>query len=313
MGEVKESLRALYLDNDSSSFQHLLGFTEVVNIFNEDEFKSGKGEVFEAAEVNINDANGPIDSKNDLHDKIWNINNVNDTEVTESEESTNYLCENKLDTETLECSQCEYKCKTEVDLKQHKLTFHKGEERSTSDLETKKDKRESLSCAKCVRKFRHGGAFRRHKVIHHGENEEEVEKDWEILQQNFRWSCEVCGKKFLDQHNLKVHKRKEHPVKRNNNLPESLDCVQCNKKFRYGRAFRRHKIIEHGENEEEVKKEWETLQENFQWPCEICGNKFWDQHNLRIHKKREHPVKRIIDENEKGSDEKKIESEAKDG
>ena len=117
---------------------------------------------------------------------------------------------------------------------------------------------------KCEKTFKHGGAFRRHKLIEHKENEEEVEKEWEALQQNVQWPCELCGKKFLDQHNMKVHKRKEHAVKRNEDLRESLHCVQCDQKFKYGRAFRQHKLIEHGENEAEVEKEWKTLQQNWE-------------------------------------------------
>ena len=44
--EVKESLQALYHDNDSSSFQHLLGFSQPVEIFNEVEFKIEEVDVF---------------------------------------------------------------------------------------------------------------------------------------------------------------------------------------------------------------------------------------------------------------------------
>ena len=189
LAEVKESLRALYLNNDSSSFQHLLGFTESVDIFNEDELKVGEDELFEAAEVNVNKENTPDDSKDNLHDKIWNINNVNGTEVTESEELANNASENQLDSENLQCSLCEFKCETVEALKHHKLTFHKGEERfvekSTSDLKVNKRIRESLHCDKCDKKFRQGGAFRRHKSNEHNENEEEVKKEWKTLQQNF--------------------------------------------------------------------------------------------------------------------------------
>ena len=303
MAEVKESLRALYLHNDPSSFQHLLGFTQPVDIFNEDEFKTGEVEVFDATEVHVNEEDRPDDSKDDLHERILNIKNINNTKATESEESSNYASENRFGIETLQCSLCELQCDTGGALKQHKLTFHRGEEnfaeKSTPDLKAKKRIRESLHCVKCDKTFKHGGAFRRHKLIEHKENEEEVEKEWEALQQNFQWPCELCGKKFLDQHNMKVHKRKEHAVKRNEDLRESLHCVQCDQKFKYGRAFRQHKLIEHGENEAEVEKEWKTLQQNFQWPCKKCGKKFVNRQNVMLHKKMEHPVNRSMDEEER--------------
>ena len=240
MAEVKESLRALYLDNDSSSFQHLLGFTEAVGVFNEDEFNT------DVEEVNVTKENRPDDlkddAKDDLHHKIRNINNVNVNTVTKSEESANNKSENQFDTGTLQCSLCEFKCNDGEALKQHKLAFHREEEKcaqkSTPGL---KNLRKSLDCAKCDTKFRHGGAFRRHKFIKHGENEEEVEKEWKALQQNFGWSCETCGKKFLDQHNMRVHTKREHSAKGKVDKEER-------KKFREERRrirLRRRVVCEH--------------------------------------------------------------------
>ena len=241
MAEVKESLRALYLNNDSSSFQLLLGFTEV-NIFNKGELKDGKDEFFEAAEVNLAEENRPDDSKDDLHDRIWNIEDLTCTEITGSED--------ELDTETLLCSLCEVKCMTKGALRQHELSFHRREEnfaeKSTPGLKANDRIQQSLHCNKCDKKFRYGGAFRRHKIVEHSENEEKVKKEWKTLQQNFQWPCKMCGKKFLDQKNCKAHMKREHI-----------------------------------------------------WPCEACGKIFLHQYNLRVHMKREHPVKRIVDEQEK--------------
>ena len=89
-------------------------------------------------------------------------------------------------------------------------------------------------------------------------------------------------------------------LKGNGSIQDPLQCVKCGKKFRqYGAAFRRHKIMKHKEKEEEIEKEWETLQHNFQCPCEICGKKFFNRHSMQDHRRREHPMKRNIDEQER--------------
>ena len=278
---MKESLRALYLDNDSLSFQHLLGFTEVtVDVVDE---------VFDAAELDVKEETRPEESKDDIHNK-----NVESTKVTSSEESS----ETTFNAETLQCSLCQFKCETGEALKQHESNLHRGgEEKLAEKSDLNEDKkgiiRQSLHCGKCDQKFRHGKAFRRHKLVKHNENKEDVEKEWESLQQNFQWKCEMCGNKFLDQYNLRVHTKREHPIERSNMAPyDTFPCVKCDRKFRHGVSFRQHKISKHSENEEEVEKEWEALKENFKWPCEVCGKKFLDQHNLKVHMKREHPVKK---------------------
>ena len=290
---MKESLRELYLDNNSSKFQHLLGFTEV------------SVDIVDAEELDLNEENRPEDSKDDIHEKIWDVNYVNRKQVTNGEEQTNGVSENTIIAGTLECSLCEFKGDTGKTLKQHKLNFHRGEEKSAEKSDLNEDDKEKqvqqfLHCGKCDEKFRQGGAFRRHKLVNHDEKKEEVEKEWESLQQNFQWKCEVCAKRFFDQHNLRVHARREHPSERSKMTRyDTLQCVKCARKFRHGAAFRQHKIIKHSENEEEVEREWETLKESFKWKCEVCEKKFLDQHNLRVHMKREHPVKRIKDEQEK--------------
>ena len=89
-------------------------------------------------------------------------------------------------------------------------------------------------------------------------------------------------------------------LKENGIIQDPLHCVKCGKKFRqYGAAFRRHKIMKHKEKEEEIEKEWETLEHNFQCPCKICGKKFFNRHNMQDHKRREHPMRRNIDEQDR--------------
>ena len=82
-------------------------------------------------------------------------------------------------------------------------------------------------------------------------------------------------------------------MKRTKDLRESLHCAECDSKFRVGSAFRRHKLVEHGANEEEVEKEWKTLEQNFQWQCKKCGKKFLNRGNMAVHKTKEHPVYNI--------------------
>ena len=86
-------------------------------------------------------------------------------------------------------------------------------------------------------------------------SKEDIEKEWKSLQQNFKWECEMCGNKFFDKHNLKIHMRREHPEKGSKLIRyDTLQCGKCDRKFRYGVAFRRHKLIKHNENEEEMEK-----------------------------------------------------------
>ena len=70
---------------------------------------------------------------------------------------------------------------------------------------------------------------------------------------------------------------------------ESIQCNLCEITFKQGGAYRRHKIIVHNENENDVKAEWGKLQQNFKWPCENCGTKFLNKHNMRVHTRKEHP------------------------
>ena len=260
---MKESLQAIYLHNDSSKFQQLLGFRGTVDYV----LNTCKDEVFEDVEVNVNEENGP-------DDKIWNISNVNATKETESEESGN-----KFDTETLQCFLCDFNCETEEALKQHRITLHREEEKCSEILNTNLNiqNKEYLHCDKCDTKFKHGGAFRRHKRVKHGEDEEEVEKKWKILQQNFQWPCAVCGIKFLDQHNLRIH------VKRNHSVDNKIDKQETNE------------IIEEKRKQEKkrIREERKRIRLERRVVCERCSKSVLAKHikkHIKIHEKKNFAV-----------------------
>ena len=89
--EVREALSALYLKRDSSKFHHLLGFTNVSAV-NEDEFRPDSDEVLGDVE------NRQVNAQDNLLNKMWNNVNVNKTNTiwrnesikkTKIEESTN--------------------------------------------------------------------------------------------------------------------------------------------------------------------------------------------------------------------------------
>ena len=178
---MREALRALYLKNDSSSFQCLLGFLNVkAQIVDEDEVRPG------VDDIAFHEENVPGDTKENILDKIWNTENIDKT-VTKIEESINLSVD---DTKKENCADT--------------ALVVRGNERM----------QDSLQCVKCRKKFRYGTAFRRHKVTKHQEKEEEVEKEWEALQHNFQCPCKICGKKFFSRHSMKEHRRREHPVNR---------------------------------------------------------------------------------------------------
>ena len=178
---MREALRAIYLKNDSSRFQFLLGFTNVqlADIVDQDELR------LRLDDIAVNEENGLCDTK----DKILKNEDIHQTNVTKIEESAS-LSEDKDDIKKKNCAD------------------------TTLFLRKSGRTRYSLQCAKCGKKFRYGTAFRRHKIKKHREKEEDLEKDWEALQENFQCPCKICGKKFFSRHNMKEHRRKEHPMER---------------------------------------------------------------------------------------------------
>ena len=175
---MREALQALYLKNDSSSFQQLLGFTNVVaDIFKiEDGVRPHADEVLH--DIKVHEENRQLDNKDNLLDKKWNNDNIDRAKVTKIDKSIDFS-ENRNVTKKENCA-------------------------------------DFLECDKCGKKFRlYGAAFRRHKVVKHKEKEEEVDKEWETLQHKFLCPCKICGKKFFNKRNMRDHKRREHPVNRN--------------------------------------------------------------------------------------------------
>ena len=182
---MREALRVLYLRNDPSSFQCLLGFSNVqADISNEDELRPG------VDDIAVHEENVPAaDTKDNLLDTTWKNENIYEEKMIKTEESTN-LSEDKNATKKENCADT--------------ALVLRGNGRM----------QDSLQCVKCGKKFRYGTAFRRHKVTKHQEKEEEVEKEWEALQHNFQCPCKICGKKFFSRHSMKEHRRREHPVNR---------------------------------------------------------------------------------------------------
>ena len=83
--EVREALSALYLKRDSSKFQHLLGFTNVPAV-NEDEFRPDEDEVL--GDVESHEEDRQVDAQDNLINKRWNNESINKTKIRESTDVT---------------------------------------------------------------------------------------------------------------------------------------------------------------------------------------------------------------------------------
>ena len=129
-----------------------------------------------------------------------------------------------------------------------------------------------FSCGKCSMKYINQTDLNYHLEVEHMEGTQKME-------------CDECEKVFKTEKTLLQHKRYAHASK------EEYSCDKCDKTFTLKPSLVRHRREKHSEH----KVNWNQVElgENLNPQCDICGNFFKRESNLKIHRKTVHGSKDV--------------------
>ena len=162
--------------------------------------------------------------------------------------------ETEKKTELISCPTC-FKYLGKTSLKQH-LLIHT----------TKKNKK----CQHCEKVFRQIGSLRRHEVQIHNIIDGDVKKYYKkYVKKGGVFPCQICGKQYTSKHALKIHN-----LSHAGGMTEQ--CDQCEKKFNYKDALKRHIESCH------MKKE--IIDSNL-YKCSVCSKEVMGFMKLKQHRR----------------------------
>lgn len=173
------------------------------------------------------------------------------------------------------------------------MHLYKEIELTESDIEAERDTEASsdsfvnalFKCEKCVEAFPNQEDLNDHNLKKHNKRLRfsclvcecyfgtAAALSYHANKHRIRYQCRSCDKKFLWRGNLLRH-MKSHQARANGNLV----CVPCNRKFSSIATFKQH-----------MKMSMKHISENdFNYMCSDCGNKFVNKTRLKDHINWEH-------------------------
>ncbi|XP_026727638.1 zinc finger protein 845-like [Trichoplusia ni] len=176
----------------------------------------------------------------------------------------------------LECEICKYRFKTKRTLQRHALNHGKKYvcklcPYNSSNITTVKQHQGSHKgithkCNYCDEVFAVRTTYMSHmRIKHPSEN-----------------ICGYCGYSFVSKQGLVVHKNMVHKdIVKSDDNEEGPYCADCDVKFISTEAFKRHMVmsVKHTSSMDSING------------CRVCGLRFSEAEQLRLHRRREHPKK----------------------
>lgn len=164
--------------------------------------------------------------------------------------------------ENLKCFTCGKHFKKKSSLVLHVKTIH--------------DSLRNFNCPLCLKTVTNHKYFELHLQAHN---------------RNFNFSCDQCGKGFAHKHHYKVHTQTQH-----SNC--SFVCDQCGKNFSAASYLKKHQIRHRSSKPIKsteciiCKKSYASIQRHYKvhhmectanYVCDLCGQKFWHNFDLKLH------------------------------
>ena len=175
----------------------------------------------------------------------------------ESKENSEVHMQIHREQSNFRCDHCDFSFKNESQLNEHMETDHEEE----TYLE--------FNCMDCPYQGHTEGDLTKHIVAAHEPQPKNTQKRESL-------PCHSCGEPFETKHELRVHRKKEHP-----------DIIKKCRYFIEGRCDYDNDMCHFSHELEETPKN--TAQNFTNLNCKYCGKPFETKSELMFHRKAEHP------------------------